>query len=219
MLGYDQFLLKLKSKPQTETLTEEFLSSPENISLLMDFIHTQKGSTKFLCEKVVRRISEINPSLLYPYFDTIVSFLSSESNIIRWGAFFTLANMASVDNENKFESIFELYFSFLSSQSMITASNVVKSAPKIIAAKPALEETITNKLLSTQNNTYYMKGEPSGECKNVLYSHLLDCFDKYFLSSHMKREILDFAKNQLNNSRASVAKKAGIFVKKYACFQ
>jgi hypothetical protein len=219
MLTYDQFLMRLKSKPQTEQLTKEFLSAPENIPMLLDLINSQKGATKFLCEKIVRQLSEIDPSLLYPYYDKIVSFLSSESNIIRWGALFTLANMASVDSENKFESIFAFYFSFLSSQSMITASNVVKNAPKIIAAKPALEETVTKKLLSAQSNTYYMKGEPSGECKNVLYSHLLDCFDKYFLSSHMRREILDFAKNQLNNPRAAVAKKAGIFVKKYSLFQ
>jgi hypothetical protein len=113
------------------------------------------------------------------------------------------------------EKIYEKYFSYLSSPTMITAANVVQNAYKIILSRPQLEKDITKKLLDIKNYTYYIKDEQSDECKNVLYGHMLDCFDKYFESSLMKKEIIDFAKEQLNNSKVSVAKKAQKFLKKY----
>lgn len=211
----EQFKEMLKTKPDIFELADQCINNTDQIESLFDIINKEKGSIKFTCEKTIRIISDIEPLVLYPYFDRLAALLDSDNNFILWGAIISISNIVCVDKENKFQVIYDKYFSHLSSPTMITAANVVQNVYKIILSNPQNEKDITKRLLDINNNTYYIKNEPSDECKNVLYGHLFECFDKYFESSSMKKEIIDFAKEQLNNSRASVAKKAEKFLKKY----
>lgn len=213
-----QFKEMLKTKPDIFELADQCINNPDQITMLFDIINTEKSSIKFTCEKTIRIISDIEPSALYPYFDRLTSLLDSDNNFILWGAIISISDIVCVDEDNKFDNIFEKYFSYLSSPAMITAANVVQNAYKIILSKPKLEKEITKKLLGIKNYTYYIKDEASPECKNILYGHMLDCFDEYFKTSSMKKEIIEFAKEQLNNSRVTVVKKAEKFLKKHNKF-
>ncbi|NMC57250.1 MAG: hypothetical protein GYA50_08530 [Eubacteriaceae bacterium] len=210
-----QFKEMLKTKPDIFELADQCINNPDQITMLFDIINTEKSSIKFTCEKTIRIISDIEPSALYPYFDRLVSLLDSDNNFILWGAIISISDVVCVDIDNKFEKIYEKYFSYLSSPTMITAANVVQNAYKIIWSKPGLEKDITKKLLNIENYTYYIKGEVSEECKNILFGHMLDCFDKYFETSAMKMEIVEFARKQVHNNRDSTAKKAEKFLKKH----
>lgn len=211
----EQFKEMLKIKPDIFELADQCINNPEQITTLFDIINTEKSSIKFTCEKTIRIISDIEPLVLYPFFDRLAALLDSNNNFILWGAIISISDIICVDDENKFEKIYEKYFSYLFSPTMITAANVVQNAYKIILSRQQLEKDITKKILDIKNYTYYIKDEPSDECKNVLYGHMLDCFDKYFESSSMREEIIEFAKEQLNNSRVIVAKKAEKFLKKH----
>lgn len=74
----------------------------------------QKGSAKFGCEKVLRCISERNPGLIYPYFESFVRLLESDNTFLKCGAILTIANLTSVDHKNRFENIFDRYYSLIS---------------------------------------------------------------------------------------------------------
>jgi hypothetical protein len=211
----EQLKEMLKTKPDIFELADQCINNTYQIKLLFDIMETEKSSIKFTCEKTLRIISDIEPLILYPYFDRIVKLLDSDNNFILWGAIISISNIICVDDENKFEKIYEKYFSYLSSPSMITAANIVGNSYKIILSRPQYEKDITKKLLNIKNYTYSNKNAPSPECKNILYGHMLDCFDEYFEISSMKEQILAFAKEQLNNSRLPVAKKAEKFLKKY----
>lgn len=213
-----QFKEMLKTKPDIFELADQCINNPDQITMLFDIINTEKSSIKFTCEKTIRIISDIEPLALYAYFDKLASLLDSDNNFILWGAIISISDIVCVDDDNKFDNIFEKYFSHLSSPAMITAANVVQNAYKIILSKPMLENEITKKLLNIKNYTYYIKDDASPECKNILYSHMLDCFGEYFEKSSMKKEIIEFAREQLNNSRLTVAKKAEKFLKKHNKF-
>jgi len=97
---------------------------------------------------------------------------------------------------------------------MMTATNVIDNAWKIVLHNPELEPDITRRLLAVQNNTYINKGRPSPECLNIVLGNVLDCFSKYYPISQNQPLILDFARSQLENTRRSVAKRAAKLFKK-----
>ena len=211
----NQLLEKIQGKPDLEAFVSEVLRQPEYITELFAIIKADPGSAKFYCEKAIRIVSERKPECIYPYFVEVAELIESPNSFIKWGAITTLSNLAAVDTENKFASVYEKYFSLIEADAMVTAANVIGNAWKIILSKPEYEQDITKRMLRIPQNTYLYKGEPSPECRNILCGHAIDCFDKYFELAHDKNGILAFASAQTHNSRKQVAKKATAFLKKH----
>ena len=211
----DKLLEKIQGKPGLEAFVREVLQQPEYIPVLFAIIKNDPGSAKFYCEKVIRIVSERKPECVYPYFGEVVALIESPNSFIKWGAIITLSNLAAVDTETKFASVYEKYFDLIDADAMVTAANVVGNAWKIILSKPEYEQDITWRLMRIPENTYLHKGEPSPECRNILCGHAIDCFDKYFEVAHDKNGILAFASAQMHNPRKQVAKKAAAFLKKH----
>nr|WP_321302697.1 hypothetical protein [uncultured Trichococcus sp.] len=211
----DKLLEKIQGKTDLEAFVREVLQQPEYIPVLFAIIKNDPGSTKFYCEKVIRIVSERHPELVYPYFEEVAALIECPNSFIKWGAIITLSNLAAVDTENKFASVYEKYFDLITADAMVTAGNVVGNAWKIILSKPEYEQDITRRLMRIPENIYLHKGEPSPECRNILCGHAIDCFDKYFELAHDKNGILAFASALTHNPRKQVAKKATAFLKKH----
>ncbi|SCP95645.1 hypothetical protein [Anaerobium acetethylicum] len=211
----DEMIQTLKAKPDVLDLVDKIMDRPKLIPVFFDIIRSEKSSIKFLCEKVLRKISEDYPDILYPYFEDIAGLIDSDNNFIKWGGIITLSNLVLSDSEKKFLKVYDKYFSMLDSETMITAANAAGNAWKIAKKYPDLEPDVTKRLLGVSENTYYNKGEPSPECKNILYGDIIECFDRYFKKSSCQKEILEFVEQQKDNPRNSVAKKAEAFLKKH----
>ena len=199
-----------------EGLANAVIGDPRVIPELIEALNDRKGSIKFGCEKVLRLISERKPELIYPYFDNFVDLLDSDNKILKWGAIMTIANLAAVDSENKFEKIFEKYYSPVSGPVMITAANIIGSSAKIALARPDLVDRITEEILRVERAEYRIKGDVSPECLNIVYSHALTSFERFFDRINEKGPVIEFIKKQLHNPRKAVARKAEQFVKKRA---
>lgn len=213
--GETDLLAAVKQKQDVGAFAEQVESKPAWIGGLLNIIREDKGSTKFYCDKVIQRVSETNPVLVYPYFNEISKLLDSPNHFIKWGAIRTLSNLIAVDKEKQFAGIYDQYFGLINSDSMITASNVIGNAWKFIKTLPGKEKDITSRLLRVADNTYLYKGEPSPECGNIAIGHVIDCFDKYFMASGEKDKMLEFAGSQTGNGRKSTAEKAAKFLKKH----
>ena len=211
----DLLLAAIRQKPDIDAFIKNIEARPEHIGALLKIIREDTGSAKFYCDKAIQKISETNPSLVYPYFHEISKLLDSENNFIKWGAIRTVSNLFAVDREKRFDRIYDKYFGLIDSDSMITASNVIGSAWKYVLAYPETEGDVTARLLKVAENTYIHKGEPSSECRNIAIGHVIDCFDKYFEVSASQGRMLAFAESQRNNCRKSTARKAADFLKKH----
>jgi len=211
-----ELIILIKKEKDIEKLVNQIIANPEYIKILIEIIDTNKSSIKFNCEKILRVIGEKNPSKVYRYFDFFVKLLSSDNNFLKWGAVITISNLAQSDTEKKFEKIFDKYFKHISGPSMITSSNIIKCSWKIAQAKPKLVNKIANEILKVEKATYEIKGEFSPECKNIVYGHAIDSFEKFFDKIKDKEKIIRFVEKQIKNKRISVRKKAEKFLKKYA---
>ncbi len=199
---------------EIELVAEEVIDSPESIPQLFNGLNNKKGTVRFGCEKIIRLISEKQPEIIYPYFDSIASMLESENNILKWGAIIIISNLVSVDTDRKFEKIFKRYFAPVTGRQMIAASNIVKNSWKIALAKPALVEKITKEILKVEETVYENKGESSPECNRIVCGHAVDSFSRFYEKIKNKKPVVDFIKRQVDSSRSAVANKAEKFLNK-----
>lgn len=207
----------LKAKPDLQLFINDVIEDKTILDSLFDIAATETSSIKYACTKIIRMVSEKEPELIYPYFEILAKWIHHKNSFIKWDGIITLSNISAVDDENKFKDIYQDYFALIQDPQMITASNVVGNAWKIVLAKPELENDITKKLLKVPDIVYLHKGSPSPECNYIVCGQVLECFDHYFNSSENQSEMINFAKEQLNSKRKSVVKIAEKFLKQHLC--
>jgi 4-diphosphocytidyl-2-C-methyl-D-erythritol kinase len=201
-----QFLIdKNTSKEAPEITIDSILKNPGLISELLDVIETDSGKIKYACANMLGLLAEARPSLLVPYSSRIIDLLDAKNAFIRWGIIPTIAFLMSSDR----------FFSLLQSESMIPAANLIKCVPQLVFHRPEWEQDIINRLLDLESHTYFYKGQPSPECKNIVYGHIIDCFGLIFPYSAYQAKLIQFVASQTSNSRKTVAKKAQVFLKKH----
>ncbi len=191
-------------------LAEQVIAAPTLLPQIFDGLQASEAPVKYGCEKVLMLISEKAPALLYPHMDCFVGLLESGNNFLKWGAIRIIANLAVVDVENKFEKVFDRYFAPIPGPAMITAGNIVASAPKIAAAKPHLAERIVRELLKVEHARYQ-----TAECRNVALGHVILALGQLCESLQDKTAVMALVRRQLENSRNATRIKAGKFLRKY----
>ena len=120
-----------------------------------------------------------------------------------------IANLTSVDKENRFEKIFDKYYSLLDDKSMVVAYYVANVSGKIIKNKPALKKDITDKLLSID------KTQHKTSRKELIKTGVIEAFSEYFSDYDNKASIINFVKQQVNSESNKTKKTAKSFLAKW----
>jgi hypothetical protein len=207
-------LKNLGSKEITKAqLFEKVESDFDLLPELLEGTSSFNVTVKYSCGKVLMDLSEKYPEKLYPYMESFVELLNSKHRILTWNAMAIIANLTKVDEDGKFDAIFDKYYSFLSNEYMVTVANVVVNSAKVALAKPHLVQRITAQLLKVQD----LKVTPhlTEECKLVIAERAIKTFDAFFDRIKAKERVLAFAQEHLNSSRASLREEAEIFLKKW----
>jgi hypothetical protein len=207
-------LQKLGSKSITK---KELLQKIEqNFDLLPEVLKgtsSLKATIRYGCAKVLIDLSESHPEKLYPYMDNFIELLSSKYRILIWTALAIIANLSRVDKDQKFDGIFDKYYSFLNDEYMVTVVNVVGNSAKIELAKPQLVQKITNEILKVDNIS--VTPHLTEECKRVIAEHAIKTLSVFFDKIEAKAKVISFVRRQLDSPRASLKKEAESFLKKW----
>jgi hypothetical protein len=198
-----------------DRIADRVIERPSLIPELIAGLGARQARNRYGCEKVLRRISEKKPALVYPYFDTFAYLLQAPNNILKWGAIKILGNLAGVDSHGKIDGLFSKYCAFITGPVMITAANVIGSLPRIARARPEMAEDMAREILKVETATYALHGFPSPECRNVAIGQAIAALGEIFQLIDKKKPVLDFVTRQLENHRASVRKAAAFFLKKH----
>lgn len=180
----------LKKKPNLDDFVNDVIEDSILLELLFEIVSTDQSSIKYACSKMIRKISETRPDIIYPYFEVISHWLTHKNSFIKWDGILTLSNLAKVDVEDKFNLIYKDYFSLVQDPQMITAANVIGNAWKIVLAKPECENDISHRLLEVPDITYLYKGEISPECNYIVCGNVLESFDQYYDVSNNKEVMI-----------------------------
>ncbi len=196
-----------------EQLFKKVIQNDELIPELLKGISSPKPAIRYGCAKILMDLSEEKPGQLYPYMDFFISLLESKYRILTWNAIIIIANLTKVDTENKFDDIFEKYYSLLDNEYMVTVANVVGNSGKIALAKPHLMNQIVEKLLTVEkiSTTPHL----SSECKRVIAEHTIKTFDLFFPQITQKENVFAFVKKYLKSSRKTLQIESENFLKKW----
>lgn len=176
-------------------------------------VSSSKASVRYGCAKVLMDLSETHPEKLYRHFESFISLLGSKYRILTWNAMAIIANLARVDNEKKFDAIFDKYYSFLDDEYMVTVASVVGHSGEIALAKPYLIDRITDELLKVENIS--LTPHLTEECKRVIIEKVIHSFDLFFDGVKQKRRIISFVEKYTNSPRRTLKAAAEDFLKKW----
>ena len=183
------------------------------IPLLLKGVDHSKAAVRYGCSKVLMDLSEEHPEKLYPHFDFFVNLIDSKYRILTWNALAIVANLTQVDTENKFDPIFDRYYSFLDNDYMVKVANVVGNSGRIAHEKPYLIPKITDELLKVQ--TIPTSPHLTEECKRVIAQHTIKTLDLFFDRIDQKERVISFVKVHLDSSRKKLRTTAEKFLKKW----
>jgi hypothetical protein len=147
--------------------------------------------------------------------DAFIELLDSKYRILTWNAMAIIANLAMVDTEQKFDAIFDKYYSFLDNEYMVTVANVVGNSGKIAIAKPQLIHKITAELLKVEDIS--VTPHLTVECKRVIAEKAIGIVDLFFdrIDEEEKQKVLSFVQRQVGSSRKTLRNKATNFLRKW----
>ena len=180
---------------------------------VLNGVSSSKAAIRYGCAKVLMDLSEKHPEKLYPHMDFFTALLDSKYRILTWNAMAIIANLAKVDEDKKFDEIFDKYYGFLNDAYMVTVANVVGNSAKIALAKPYLAQKVTNELLKVENisTTPHL----TEECKRVIAEHAIKSFAQFFDGIEQKEKVISFVKSHVDSPRKTLGKAAEDFLLKF----
>jgi len=208
-----QILLQQLGRPgaDKDRIANDVLKNPALVAEVVDGLNHETARVKYGCAKILRLVAERQPGLLYPHFDFFAGLLDNTNRILQWEAIIVLSHLARVDSGNKFSALFGRYFTPIAGPVMITAGNIIASAPRIALARPLWADPIAVEVLKVARARYQ-----TAECRNVAIGHAILALDGLFDLLSDKAPALRFVRHQLKNSRNATRAKAGQFLKKRA---
>ena len=187
---------------------KKIIENPDLIYQYLDGLVSKNETYRYNCFKVLYIISENKPDLLYPHWNFFVNHLRSDNNYHKMSAVLIIANLTSVDTENRFEDVFDEFFENLKSKKTIVPIYIVKSSGKIVNHKPDFEGKITDLLLNIENIHL-------GKQIELVKSAVIESFSEFYENAEKKDEILRFVKNQIDSDSPKTRKSAKEFLIKY----
>lgn len=211
----DDLIQKLAERSITkEELLERVKRDFSLIPDLLRGVDSSRAGVRYGCAKVLMDLSEEHPEKLYPYMDCFIALLDSRYRILIWNAMAIVANLARVDEDKKFDTVFPKYYSFLDDDYLVTVVNLVSNSSKIALAKPYLIPRVTDELLRVEG----LKLTPhlTEECKRVIAEKTIETFGQFFDKIEQKGKVISFVERQLNSPRVALKTEAENFLKKWS---
>jgi len=180
----------------------------EKLSEALEGVLSKKDEIRSNSFKILMRVSGEQPKVLYPKWDYLAELLDSDNHYHRYISINVLANLAVVDTENKFEKIFDKYFSNIEGDRTMVAGQAALNSGKIAKVKPNLQTKITNRLLNIDRTH-------RGKQIDLIKAYVIEAFNEYFEESSDKKKILGFVDAQLESKSPKTKKLANEFLKKW----
>ena len=178
------------------------------LAALLQEVLSKKEAIRHNAFKALLSISEKHPEVLYPKWDFFADLIGSDNTAFKYIAIYIIANLTKVDKQNRFEKIFEKYYSLLDDESVIPAAHVAGNSGKIAKAKPGLQSKITDKLLGI-DKTHHALGR-----KELIKGYAIEAFGEYFAEAKDKKVILEFVEKQQKSKSPRTKKAAQKFLEK-----
>jgi hypothetical protein len=161
------------------------------------------------CYYILDQASFERPDLFYNYWDDFAQLLDHKNSYHRDIGMTLLANLTQVDDQSRFEAIFDRFFAHLHDAKFLTAVNCVQNSQKVMRYKPDLMDRILPLLLNTDNLTDYPLKQ-----KELMKSFILPIIDEHFDRLNKTKGVLEFIRSCTTSTSPKTKKMASAMLKK-----
>jgi hypothetical protein len=140
-------LLANRQVADLQPVFELALTDPAARKVLVAGLLATDEAYRYNCYKVLLKVAEHDPALLYPFWDPLAAMLDSENSYHRVAGVTFIARLVAADTERRFDRLCEGYFAHLDDDSVIVARYVAQNAARIVQARPQLAGQVTGRLL------------------------------------------------------------------------
>ncbi len=175
---------------------------------LLNGILSNKDNKREKNFKILLKISKTHPKILYSKWNFLSDLLTSDNHFHRYMSINLLANLASVDIENKFKDTFKSYFGNLESDRTMVAGQTALNSGKIAKEITSLRPGITKLLLNIDK-------VHRGKQIELLKGYAIEAFNEYYIEIKEKERVINFVKKQLDSSSPKTKKTAKKFLIKW----
>ncbi len=172
------------------------------LARLVEGLSDRQERVGYNCLRALLLVAEEQPELLYPYWAVFVDLLRSNNTYFKLRGANLIAAVATADEENRFEDVFDDYYDLLDGKSVIAACYVAGNSGSIAKAKPHLQARITARLLSIDNTHH------PPQRRDLIKRHAVEAFGEYAERSEERSEIQEFVRAQLESESPRTRKVA-----------
>ncbi|MFW9819555.1 MAG: hypothetical protein ACFFE5_08085 [Candidatus Thorarchaeota archaeon] len=200
---------KKDAEIQADKIVNKVLKDNNFLSEVLKGVISKNDSIRYPNAIAIEILSEEKPEIVYPQWNVFVDLLNSKNAYHKSIGISVISNLTKIDNEKKFEEIFEDFFKLLNDKSVIVARKLSIYSGRIAKSKPSLDSRIETILLSI-DDTQHSKSR-----KDLIKGDIIASLSEYFENIKDKANIIEFVKNQLESSSPSTVKKAKEFLLKW----
>lgn len=202
-------LMQTEKNPDLDAIVEAAKANQALLRSILTDITTKDDTYRYNCFRVLDRISQEQPDLLYSEWSRFATFLDSSNSYHRNIGANLIANLTSADSEGRFEALADRYFALLDDEKIVTARYVARSAAKIALAKPGLREEIVTRLLAV-DETHHEPGR-----RDLLKADVIESLAQLLEASADKARIVAFVQAQIESSSPKTRQAAKAFLKSH----
>jgi hypothetical protein len=201
--------LLINKNPDLEEITKLCQDHRPFLDELIDNLTEKKETIRYNSVRVLTRIAEGKPEVLYPYWNVFENQLHSVNIFHILTGIILISRVIVADKENHFKSIGDDFFNLINHKNVIPVRYLLLDIWRVGKARPDYIPRIREILFSIDAINHEHKGLLKGDAL-LAFAELWD-----LLNPGTKKKVVDFAKGLLKSESPKTQKEARRFLEKH----
>ena len=147
---FQEFEQRLEKEYYAQLASKEILTVPLLIEIFLD----DDYANAHWAEQVLEYICEVNPKLVYPFFEFVAKGLDNCNGFLAWNTWKLITKLLPTDTENKFESVKERFYDALASKTPAEFSIACDCAVSVFINKADEQKKLLDILRNPLNTSF-----------------------------------------------------------------
>ncbi len=147
---FQEFEQRLEKEYYAQLASKEILTVPLLIEIFLD----DDYANAHWAEQVLEYICEVNPKLVYPFFEFVAKGLDNCNGFLAWNTWKLITKLLPTDTENKFESVKERFYDALVSKTPAEFSIACDCAVSVFINKADEQKKLLDILRNPLNTSF-----------------------------------------------------------------
>lgn len=147
---FQEFEQRLEKEYYAQLASKEILTVPLLIEIFLD----DDYANAHWAEQVLEYICEVNPKLVYPFFEFVAKGLDNCNGFLAWNTWKMITKLLPTDTENKFESVKERFYDALASKTPAEFSIACDCAVSVFINKADEQKKLLDILKNPLNTSF-----------------------------------------------------------------